>query len=199
MIGRLVAGVIVVGLAIGVWALWPRGETDTTPATSVVAVATTTTSTTKAVTTTVVETSTTSTLPRSHVVTTVEETEEILRDLWFGWFEGIHNQDEDRIREVVASQSFLDAGLDQFGVMEFQSEPTPEGIVFLVVEILLSNEECFVTWSESDANEFLGPGPTREGVDVQRWMDNEWRLASSWVNRGDLWEADCVSQLDPLS
>ena len=41
----------------------------------------------------------------------VEEAEEILRELWFGWFEGIYNQDEDRIREVVASNPKLVAAL----------------------------------------------------------------------------------------
>src|SRR3990172_2759115 len=99
MIRRLVAGLIVVGLAIGVWALWPRGEPDPSPTTTVNAVASTTT------TTTVANLTTTSTTAESHVVTTVEEAEAVLRQLWLGWFEGIYNQDEERIREVVATQA----------------------------------------------------------------------------------------------
>ncbi|MGH8950519.1 MAG: hypothetical protein ACRDX9_03750, partial [Acidimicrobiia bacterium] len=100
MIRRLIAGLIVVGLAVGIWALWPRGESDPTPTTLPIAVETTTT--TQVTTTTSAATTTTD---GSHVVTTVEEAEAILRDLWFGWFEGIYNQDEDRIREVVGTQA----------------------------------------------------------------------------------------------
>ena len=196
MIGRLVAGVIVVGLAIGVWALWPRGETDTTPATSVVAVASTTTSTTEAATTTVVETTTTSTLPESHVVTTVEEAEEILRELWFGWFEGIYNQDEDRIKEVVASQPMLDAARDQFGVMEFAEIPNEEAFSFNDIEILKADEICLAVWANVRAD--FREGST-EGVHVLRARDATWVFVGYWQNRNDLWEADCESQLEPLS
>ena len=111
MTRRLIAGLLVVGLAIGVWALWPREEPDPSPTTTVNAVdSTTTTSVADPVTTTTLE---------SHVVTTVEEAEVILRELWFGWFEGIYNQDEDRIRDVVGSPTALDNALAQFGVMEF--------------------------------------------------------------------------------
>jgi len=199
VIGRLVAGVIVVGLAIGVWALWPRGETDTTPATSVVVVATTTTSTiTIATTTTVVEPTTTSTLPGSHVVATVEEAEEILRDLWFGWFEGIYNQDEDRIREVVASQTMLDQATFAFGA-SFESSPTLEGVWVSSAEILRSDAECLVVWHTVDVTAFRGEGRITDAVLVLRSLSGTWLMASTWVHRGDLWESDCVAQLEPLS
>ena len=100
-----IAGLVVVGLGVGVWLLWPDGDAAGPTTTTVLAAATTTTSesidetttTSAAVTTTVVE---------SHVVETVEEAEAILRELWFGWFAGIYNQDEDRIREVVATEEF---------------------------------------------------------------------------------------------
>ncbi|MEX2250445.1 MAG: hypothetical protein WD895_00070, partial [Acidimicrobiia bacterium] len=92
MIRRLIAGLVVVGLAIGVWALWPRGEPDPSPTTTVNAVGSSTTSIR------VASRTTGSTAAQTHVVTTVEEAEEILRALWFGWFEGIYNQDEERIK-----------------------------------------------------------------------------------------------------
>ncbi len=66
----------------------------------------------------------------------VGEAEEILQTLWFGWFEGIYNQDEDRIREVVGTQAMLDAARSQFGVMEFEAAPTTEGVQFETSEIL---------------------------------------------------------------
>ncbi len=99
VVRRLAAGLIVVGLAVGIWALWPRDNADPTPTTQPTAAETTTTTVPPTTATTVL--STTVTTEASHVVTTVEEAEEILRTLWFGWFEGIYNQDEARIREVV--------------------------------------------------------------------------------------------------
>ena len=101
----LVAGLIVVGLAVGIWALWPRENSDPPPTTVPIAVETTTTT----LVTTTSAPPTTSTTEDTHIVATVGEAEEILRALWFGWFEGIYNQDEDRIREVVGTQAMLDA------------------------------------------------------------------------------------------
>ncbi len=110
---RLVAGLIVVGLAVGIWALWPRENSDPSPTTVPIAVETTTTT---LLTTTTTAPPTTSTTEDTHIVATVGEAEEILQALWFGWFEGIYNQDEDRIREVVGTQAMLDAARTQFGV-----------------------------------------------------------------------------------
>ena len=114
----LVAGLIVVGLAVGIWALWPQENSDPSPTTVPIAVETTTTT---LVMTTTTAPPTTSTTEVTHIVATVGEAEEILRALWFGWFEGIYNEDEDRIREVVGTQAMLDAARSQFGVMEFES------------------------------------------------------------------------------
>jgi len=192
MTRRLIAGLVVVGLAIGVWALWPREEPDPSPTTTVNAVeSTTTTSVPDPVTTTTLE---------SHVVTTVEEAEVILRELWFGWFEGIYNQDEDRIREVVGSQVLLDSAREAFGNLAFVTKPEANEIVFDETEVLLSSEECLVLWSRSDARFLENPdGALREGVDVLRRSNNGWVMVSSWQLKGDLWEADCESVLEPLS
>jgi hypothetical protein len=134
----------------------------------------------------------------SHVVATAEEAEEILRNLWFGWFEGIYNQDEARIREVVGTQAMLDAAVAQFGVMEFVAPPTPDAIAFQASEILHSSTTCLAVWSQSDAS-FLTPGAPREGVDVLRSVDGSWLLTSTWAYREDLWEADCETPLESLS
>jgi hypothetical protein len=196
VIRRLAAGLIVVGLAVGIWALWPRAGSDPTPTTLPVAVESTTTTTTPA--TTATTDATTTTTDGSHVVTTVEEAEEILRSLWFGWFEGIYNQDEDRIREVVGTQTMLDAARAAFEAVMFVQMPTSEGIGFIESETLFSSEICLVVWSRSDAS-FLAPGEPREGVDVLRWLDERWVLASTWTHREDLWETDCEAELEPLS
>ena len=121
---RLVAGLIVVGLAVGIWALWPRENSDPSPTSVPIAIETTTTT---LQTTTTVPPST-STTEDTHIVATVGEAEEILRALWFGWFEGIYNEDEERIREVVGTQAMLESAQEQFGVMEFETAPTADGL-----------------------------------------------------------------------
>jgi hypothetical protein len=196
VIRRLIAGLIVVGLGVGVWALWPRGDSDTTPTTTPTAVVSTTTTTTTVVTSTS-EANTTTTSEDSNVVTTVEEAEAILRELWFGWFEGIYNQDEDRIKEVVGTQAMLDAARAAFNALTFIAPPSAEALQIAESEILLSNETCLVVWSRSDAS-FLEAGDLREGVDVIRRNNGSWLLISSWTHRSDLWEGDCEAELDSL-
>lgn len=193
MIPRLMAGLVVVGLAIGVWALWPRGEPDQSPTTTVSAVGTTST-------TVAHRTTSSATSSESHVVTTVEEAEGILRQLWLGWFEGIYNQDEERIKEVVGSQTALDSARTAFGSLGFVAVPTVAGVIFEEIEVLSSSEDCLVIWSRSDAL-FLEnlEGGLRDGVDVLRWSVDTWVMISSWQYKDDLWEADCESVLEPLS
>ena len=117
MATKAIAGLIVVGLAIGVWLLWPRGESASPVSTTVLAVEPTTTRGSDT-STSATPTSTTVVNSESHIVETVEEAEEILRELWFGWFEGIYNQDEDRIREVVATEESVEEAKSQFGQVE---------------------------------------------------------------------------------
>ncbi|MCI0677656.1 MAG: hypothetical protein L0Z63_01240 [Actinobacteria bacterium] len=193
MARTVVAVLIVVGLAIGVWLLWP---TETTPpGTTVLAGPTTTTLDPTTSATVVVGT----TGESGHVVDTVEEAEAILRELWFGWFEGIYNQDEDRIREVVATEEQVATAKEQFEVMEFIAPPTPEALVFTEVEILRSDEECLAVWAVINAHATLGPGADRAGVEIVRWRDGSWVRLSSWIYRGDLWESDCESLLSSPS
>jgi hypothetical protein len=197
VIRRLVAGLIVVGLAVGIWALWPRGEdSGTTTTTLPVAVESTTTATTTPVTTTVPET--TSTSDAAQVVTTVEEAEAILRELWFGWFEGIYNQDEERIRQVVGTQAYLEAARQAFGQMAFAQAPTADALLFDGLEILRSDQDCLALWVSGSAP-FVELAPVSTTVDVLRWHGDRWVLVSSWQNKEDLWEADCDAQLEPLS
>jgi len=139
-------------------------------------------------------TSTTETASESHVVETVEEAEEILRELWFGWFEGIYNQDEDRIREVVATEEFLSAGIEAFDTLEFTSPPTPEAISFDDTELLEATAECIAIWTTGRV-EFLGSNRENTGVDIVRRINNTWQILSTWLYKEDLWQADCESRL----
>jgi hypothetical protein len=200
VIRRLLAGLIVVGLAVGIWALWPRAGSDPTPTTlPVAAETTTTTTTTMAATSTSAPTTSSTTSGDSHVVTTVEEAEEILRTLWFGWFEGIYSQDEDRIREVVGTQTMLDAARAAFEEIEYESPPLPEQMMLSDTEILRTDESCLAVYSTLDVTAFAGPDAVESSVYVLRQSDGMWKLATVWINREDLWERDCESQLEPLS
>jgi hypothetical protein len=198
VIRRLVAGLIVVGLAIGVWFVWPRDDTGPTPTTLPAAVDSTPGAT--AVTTTLTTTTTTpgsTTSADSHVVTSVEEAEEILRALWFGWFEGIYNRDEERIKEVVATQSMLDAAREAFGA-EFDSPPSPSAVVIDDLEILRSDSRCLATWSRVDISALRGEGSVTESVVILRRSEDAWKMATTWSFKEDLWQSDCESELEPL-
>ena len=191
---RLVAGLIVVGLAVGIWALWPRESSDPSPTTAPIAVETTTTT---LLTTTTTSPTTTPTTEDTHIVATVGEAEEILQALWFGWFEGIYNQDENRIREVVGTQAMLDAALEQFGVMEFGREPRATDLAYSASEILRADESCLVVWTTTRVSGFNEA--TTTDVHVLRSRDDSWVLASLWREKNDLWDTDCEFQLEPLS
>lgn len=192
MIRRLAAGLIVVGLAVGIWALWPRDGSDPTSTTVPLAVETTTTLDPA---TTVAESSTTT--AGTHVVTNVEEAEEILRALWFGWFEGIYNQDENRIREVVGTQTALDNARSQFGVMEFEREPQVGDITTSDSEILTSDNECLAIWTTLTLSGFRSGSST--AVHVLRIRNGEWVSVGLWELKDDLWNQDCQAELEPLS
>lgn len=140
--------------------------------------------------TTTTSASTTTTLDPLQVrdVETVEQAEAILRELWFGWFEGIYNQDEDRIREVVATEERVSAAKEQFGVMTFTHSPTLHDISLSQTEILRIDRECLAVWTVLSADFREG---SSSGVHVLRWIDGRWVSLSNWVYRDDLWEADC--------
>jgi hypothetical protein len=195
VIRRLAAGLIVVGLAVGIWALWPDDDSSPSPTTTPTAAETTTTApiTSTTTSTTIASTSTAPT----HVVATVEEAEEILRTLWFGWFEGIYNQDEARIREVVGTQTALDNARAQFGVMEFEREPQSGDITMTNTEILHSDEQCLAIWTDLALSGFRTG--TATGVHVLRWTGENWVSVGLWEFKNDLWNQDCQGALEPLA
>jgi hypothetical protein len=190
---RVIAALVVVGLAIAVVVLWPRsddvntaGEVTTTTSTSTTAPDSTTTTST-----TVATTSTTSVLD-DHVVETVEEAEAIIASHYYRWFRGIYEEDASLIRSTVILDEQVDAAIAQFGQMEFTSEPHPEGFSFAETEILESNAHCLAVWTIVSASFRAG---SSEGVLVFRTVNSEWKFLSSWQSTADLWEADCESSL----
>jgi predicted RNase H-like HicB family nuclease len=193
MIRIIVALLVVAGLALGIWLLWPDGDTASNTATTLAASPTTTTTIEDAATTTRPGETTEPSVADSHVVETVEEAEEILRELWFGWFEGIYNQDEDRIREVVANPDQIQAALDEFDQMVFSTTPTAEAVVLTATDILYAEEGCLAVWASMDASSLTGG--QLAGVHTFRMLEGRWMFLSLWANMTDLWESDCDVQL----
>lgn len=187
---RIVGVLIAIALGIGVFVLWPRSTDDAPPNTE--ASGTSTTTTTTEATTTSTTDGTTTTTEESHVVETVEEAETILRELWFGWFEGIYNQDEERIREVVATQHQFELALDQFSSMSFDDEPSPNDISYAETQILQATEDCTVIFTRATFTDFTQA--TTSDVHVLRWLD-DWKIFSLWAFPDDLWEGDCEAEL----
>jgi hypothetical protein len=192
MAKKAIVGLVVVALAIGVWWLWPRGESASPVSTTVLAAEPTTTSERGATTSTVVS-STTETATDSHIVDTVEEAEEILRELWFGWFEGIYNQDEDRIREVVGNPAQVEAAVSQFGLIAFTRPPNLDDVAVSGTELLRADEECLSVWAQLDFSAISGA--ETEGVHVFLPDEGNWFFVSLWTLKEDLWETDCGSRL----
>lgn len=197
MLRRVIAGLLLVGMAIGVWILWPDTDNaDSSTGTTALASEPTTPPASSAPPTIAPAVSTTTLAGGDdHVVETVEEAEAILRELWFGWFEGIYDRDEDRIREVVATEEQVEAAVAQFGVMEFDRRPTPEGVSLSNTELLRNDQTCLAVWSELDVSRIRPEAVGSAGVYVMRRVDREWVLLSVWPRRNDLWDNDCDSLL----
>ena len=176
----------VLALAAG-WMIW-RDRSTPGPTTTLVAAPTTTPepSTTVAISTTV-ETSTTATTEEQREA----EVEEILTDLWFGWFDAIYRKDTDALWEVVATTPYQEAGIRAMDRLEFDQEPRIDDLDLVVEDILLDRDDCLVV-QNSVSLPFLASDPSSTGVDVLWPHDSRgWRFATAWVHPNDLWLADC--------
>ncbi len=183
-----IAALMIVALATGLW--WFLASDESTDTTILLADPP---STMAPAPTTITDEQPTTTTTDSHVVETVEEAEAILRGLWFGWFEGIYNQDEDRIREVVATEEQVEVARGQFAVMEFLSRPTSEGISLENTEILRTDAECLALEATVVLSDFrVGESHV---LHVVRWIGDRWVLLGLRADREDLWESDCERSL----
>jgi hypothetical protein len=156
--------------------------------------AVTTTATTATTSPTSLETTTT--VGETTSTTTAEqrlaEVEEILRELWFGWFDAIYRKDEDALWEVVATTRNYEAGLAAMETMEFVAEPNPEEVKVISLDLLLDRNDCLVINQQLDFSAFRGEGIGSQLVTVF-WPDTRygWRIATHWQYPNDLWLQDC--------
>src|SRR3990172_3431376 len=134
---RILAGVALVVALAGLlaWGLLSdsRGEPPTT-STGPLAITTSTepTTTVAEITTTVLATTSSTTEEQR-----IAEVEEILRDLWFGWFDAIYRKDADALWEVVATTTQYESGIAAMDSLEFTAPPSRGAIEVDVTEILL--------------------------------------------------------------
>ena len=190
---------VIAALVVAVWAAFAAGDDepdDTTTTTSITTVPMTSPSTASTVATTTPgapSPSTTSPSPSTTVdaEARAEEVRLILEDLWFRWFDAIYREDEEAVRDVVATSRGLDDFQGARNSLELPREPRPEDIEVSVVEVLLDRSNCLVAYSSLDLSSWLGEGSTRTGVDVLYPHEDGWRFATHWVNDTDLWENDC--------
>jgi hypothetical protein len=194
---RAISVLVVVGLALAVVLLWVNRGGDSPPGTQAQASTTALPPATTSLPpdTTTLATTTTTSPTEIEIVETVEQAEAILRELWFGWFEGIYNEDEDRIREVVVLEETVEQATQSFGVLEFSMEPAVEDIALEETELLSSDSECLAVWVLLDVSSFRPGASGAPGVNVLRHINGAWRILSVWPNRGDLWQEDCDSEL----
>jgi hypothetical protein len=138
--------------------------------------------------TTTAEGSTTSTTTEEQ---RLAEVEQILTDLWLGWFDAIYRKDPDALWDVVATTPYHEAGLSAMSNLEFDEQPTVDALDLVVENILLDRDDCLVV-QNSVSLPFLAPDSSSTGVDVL-WPDptRGWRFATAWVHANDLWLADC--------
>lgn len=172
----------VLALAAG-WMIW-RDRSTPGPTTTLLASPTTTTSV-AITTTTAAATTTTSEDDR------VAEVEQILTDLWFGWFDAIYRRDPDALWDVVATTSTHESGVRAMTSLEFVQAPSPENISITIDDVLLDRPDCLVVVNTVSVD-FIRGTPSDTAVEVL-WPDpnSMWRFATSWVHPDDLWQADC--------
>jgi hypothetical protein len=169
--------------------IW-RDRSTPGPTTTLLASPTTTAEspTTTQLVTTTAEGSTTSTTTEEQ---RLAEVEQILTDLWFGWFDAIYRKDADALWNVVATTPFHEAGIAAMDELTFDAEPSSEQLGVTIVDVLLDRPDCLVV-QNTVSMPFLVTNPSDSGVNVL-WPDERygWRFATAWVYPGDLWKADC--------
>ncbi|HKZ19635.1 MAG TPA: hypothetical protein VJQ57_05940, partial [Acidimicrobiia bacterium] len=110
----------VLALAAG-WMIW-RDRSTPGPTTTFLASSTTVdeASTTTQLVTTSDDAITTSTATAEQ---RLAEVEQILTDLWFGWFDAIYRKDADALWEVVATSSKYESAVAAMDTLHFQTPP----------------------------------------------------------------------------
>ena len=178
-----VAIVIVVALAaFTLLALRPPEQAvEALPRAEVVERISTTTTTTAAVTT----------ITTAAPVDRPAEVEEILRDFYYGWFDGLYRHDIDTIDRIAGSQAVLEQGIRGFGRLEFTAVPSRDAIGVDVKNVLLDRADCLVVSADIDFRSFVATEEVMAAVDVFFRVGDGWGRAISYKYEQELWLVAC--------
>src|SRR5690606_2934523 len=125
---------VIVTLVIAIWVAVSSGDDE--PATTTVE-STTTSATTLATTTTTTPPATTATTSGSTTTPTettvdeearIEEVRLILEDLYFRWFDAIYRNDEEAVREAIATERYLTDFRNAVGSLDIPRQPEREDV-----------------------------------------------------------------------
>lgn len=145
-----------------------------------------TTTTTMVVTTTTVQATTTTT-----VVDREAEIEEILRDFYFGWFDGIYREDVDTLDRIAGSEDVFEQGVAAFGKPKFTTAPTRDAVGVEVKNVLLDRPDCLVVSADIDFRSFIDIDRVMPAVDVFFRVGDGWGRAISYEYEKEMWLVAC--------
>ncbi|MEX1044398.1 MAG: hypothetical protein WD020_07135 [Acidimicrobiia bacterium] len=144
------------------------------------------------VTTTVVPTTVLPTTTTTSVVVDREtEIEEILRDFYFGWFDGIYREDVATLDRVAGSKEVFESGVAAFGKPKFTTEPTRDAVGVKVKNVLLDRPDCLVVSADIDFQSFIDIDRVMPAVDVFFRVGDGWGRAISYQYEKEMWQFAC--------
>lgn len=191
---------VIVALVIAIWVAVSSGDDEPAPTTLETTTTSATTLTTTTTTTPPATTATTSGSTTTPTETTVdeeariEEVRLILEDLYFRWFDAIYRNDEEAVREAIATERYLTDFRNAVDSLDIPRQPEREDVAVSGVEILRDSESCLVTYATVDARQLLGDEGEGSRVNVLLYSEGRWKLATVWTNKTDLWQQDCEIQ-----
>lgn len=188
-------------LVVAVWAAFASGDGEPSPSTTApTSTSAPPTSTTVASTSTTSAPTTSTTAPPTSTTTDegarVEEVRLILEDLYFRWFQAIYNNDEEAVRDVIATQNNLSDFRSAVENLELPRSPELGDITVRDINLLRDDPDCLVAEFVLDLSSWRGEGMVTEGVDVLLRVGQEWRFGTSWESANDLWQEDCEIEPD---
>jgi hypothetical protein len=174
-------------LALTLIVLSVQGGSPPPSTTTTLLISPPTTTSTSAVSTTAAEPTTLTTSAEQRLA----EVEDLLGDLWFGWFDAIYRKDPDALWQVVATTTFHEDGQAAMATMGFVAAPNRSDVLVEDMAVLLDRPDCLVVENSVDMTAFRD---VRGGTTVTvLWSDARYgfRFATGWKFANDLWLNDC--------
>jgi hypothetical protein len=145
-------------------------------------------------TTTTASAPTATTAPPTTTTTVLDrraEIAEIVRDFYFGWFDGIYREDVDTLDRVAGTNSVYEQGVAAFGKVAFTAAPTRDAVGVDVKTVLLDRPDCLVVSADIDFRSFVATDEVMPAVDVFFRVGEGWGRAVSYRYEQELWMVAC--------